>query len=63
MVDHGADFINFEGLMNKTINPHMDRFLEEDIGSFRDDQEDSRSMGFFDVEEKILLSDSRGFNV
>jgi hypothetical protein len=33
MVDHGADFFDFEGFINKTIDPQVDRFLEEGIPS------------------------------
>src|SRR3990172_1573811 len=38
MSDHGEDFFKLERLIDKSINPQLDRFSEESVPSFRNDQ-------------------------
>ena len=60
---HRANLFTIEGFINEPVDPEIDGLFKKGIPLLGDDQKDSRSLDFFDFDEKVFLSDARRINI
>jgi hypothetical protein len=60
---HRTNLFAIEGLIDEPVDSEIDGLFKKSVPFLGDDQKNSRTLDFFDFDEKVLLSDTRRINI